>query len=67
MAKRPRLLLLDVPTASLDERAKGLVRDLMQRLKGQGTTMVGVFHDLGFMRGICDREYRMELGRSADR
>ena len=63
MAKRPRLLLLDEPTASLDERSKGLVRDLMERLKAEGTTMVGVFHDLGSMRGVCDRECRMDLGR----
>jgi alpha-D-ribose 1-methylphosphonate 5-triphosphate synthase subunit PhnL len=63
MVKQPRFLLLDEPTASLDKHTKGKVRELIAQLKEAGTTMLGIFHDLEFMEGLCDREYRMTLGK----
>lgn len=66
MAKKPRLLLLDEPTASLDSHAKLRVRALIERLKADGTTMVGIFHDLEFMEGLCDRVFNMQSGSMAD-
>lgn len=65
MIKKPRLLLLDEPTASLDNASKLKVRVLIEQLKGQGTTMLGIFHDLEFMEGLCDREYNMQRGMLA--
>lgn len=65
MVKRPRLLLLDEPTASLDNSSKQKVRDLIEQLKNEGTTMLGIFHDLEFMEGLCDREYNMQKGMLA--
>jgi alpha-D-ribose 1-methylphosphonate 5-triphosphate synthase subunit PhnL len=62
MVRKPRLLLLDEPTASLDSHSKAKVRELIQLLKAGGTTMLGIFHDLEFMEGLCDREYRMSSG-----
>ena len=62
MVRRPRLLLLDEPTASLDNASKLKVRDLIEQLKAGGTTMLGIFHDLEFMEGACDREYNMQAG-----
>ncbi|MEG0376690.1 MAG: ATP-binding cassette domain-containing protein [Raoultibacter sp.] len=62
MIKEPRLLLLDEPTASLDNASKLKVRELIERLKGQGTTMLGIFHDLEFMDGLCDKEFNMQEG-----
>lgn len=62
MVKRPHLLLLDEPTASLDIHSKGKVRELIERLKFEGTTMLGIFHDIEFMGGLCDHEYNMEAG-----
>jgi alpha-D-ribose 1-methylphosphonate 5-triphosphate synthase subunit PhnL len=62
MVKQPRLLLLDEPTASLDNNAKLKVRALIERLKDNGCTMVGIFHDLEFMEGLCDREFNMQEG-----
>jgi len=43
MVKKPRLLLLDEPTASLDMGAKLKVRDLIQQLMQAGTTCWGFF------------------------
>ena len=62
MIKRPRLLLLDEPTASLDDASKLKVRELIEQLKEQGTTMLGIFHDLAFMEGLCDHEFNMQEG-----
>lgn len=63
MIKRPRLLLLDEPTASLDAASKMKVREVIEGLKSGGTTMVGIFHDLEFMEGLCDYEFNMQEGR----
>ncbi len=65
MVKHPRLLLLDEPTASLDSSSKQKVRVLIEQLKNEGTTMLGIFHDLEFMEGLCDREYAMSSGKAA--
>ncbi|WP_199617689.1 phosphonate C-P lyase system protein PhnL [Paenibacillus alkalitolerans] len=62
MVKRPRLLLLDEPTASLDHGSKTKVRELMEQLMREGTTMLGIFHDLEFMNNLCHREYNMHDG-----
>ncbi len=64
MVKRPRLLLLDEPTASLDMHSKMRVRQLIEQLKREGTTMLGIFHDIEFMRGLCDREFKMNQGEA---
>ncbi|AEB29215.1 phosphonates transport ATP-binding protein PhnL [Carnobacterium sp. 17-4] len=58
--KNPRLLLLDEPTASLDNESKQKVREVIQKLKNEGTTMIGIFHDLEFMDGLCDYTYHMQ-------
>ena len=62
MINRPRLLLLDEPTASLDNASKVKVRQLIDQLKAEGTTMLGIFHDLEFMEGLCDHEFNMQEG-----
>jgi alpha-D-ribose 1-methylphosphonate 5-triphosphate synthase subunit PhnL len=65
MVKKPRLLLLDEPTASLDQQSKERVKELIEQLVKEGTTMLGIFHDLEFMKNLCDVEYRMENGKLA--
>lgn len=62
MVKKPRLLLLDEPTASLDHDSKWKVKLLIEQLIKEGTTMLGIFHDLEFMNDLCDREYNMQNG-----
>lgn len=62
MVKKPRLLLLDEPTASLDNKTKILVKDMMKMLKEKNTSMIGIFHDLEFMEGICDQVFNISEG-----
>lgn len=60
IVKKPRLLLLDEPTASLDDASKIKVREMLERLKTEGTTIIGIFHDIEFMEGLCDRVFELK-------
>jgi alpha-D-ribose 1-methylphosphonate 5-triphosphate synthase subunit PhnL len=62
MVKHPRLLLLDEPTASLDNKTKLLVKDMLKKLKDKNTSMIGIFHDLAFMEGVCDKVFNLSQG-----
>lgn len=60
---RPRLLLMDEPTASLDEASATLVRNAAELSRKQyGTTLVIVSHDLTWLRNACDTILFMERG-----
>jgi len=52
---RPRLLLLDEPTASLDARAAREAVSLVRELKKQGTGMIGIFHDRSLLMSLSDQ------------
>jgi alpha-D-ribose 1-methylphosphonate 5-triphosphate synthase subunit PhnL len=62
MVKKPRLLMLDEPTASLDKKTKILVRDMLEILKAMRTSMIGIFHDIEFMEGVCDKVFNISEG-----
>lgn len=51
---RPRLLILDEPTASLDADTKTKVLDILHEMKQDGCTMIGVFHDSEIMAQVAD-------------
>lgn len=57
---RPRLLLLDEPTASLDAKTKREVISLIKELKSDGTSMIGVFHDQDTMKILSDKQFNLE-------
>ena len=56
---KPRLVLLDEPTASLDPVSKAHVLDLIAALKKQGSTILGVFHDYSAMKTVADHSYHI--------
>lgn len=61
---RPRALLMDEPTASLDESSASMVRDAVDAARKQhGTSLVIVSHDLCWLRNACDTILFMERGR----
>jgi len=62
MVKKPRLLMLDEPTASLDSKTKILVKDMLKKLKDKKTSMIGIFHDIEFMEGVCDKVFNISDG-----
>jgi len=59
---KPRLLLLDEPTASLDKDSTAIVMELLKEMRSEGTLMVGIFHDNELMELMADRIYRVNLG-----
>jgi ABC-type uncharacterized transport system ATPase subunit len=60
---RPRLLLLDEPTAGMSPRETEATAELLQELTG-GTTTVIVEHDLAFVRRIADIITVMHRGQT---
>ena len=60
---KPKLLLLDEPTASLDKNSVSIVMELLRELKEENVTMVGIFHDEKLMSSIADKIYRMVKGQ----
>ncbi len=57
---KPRLLLLDEPTASLDKDSVAVAIELLRELREQGTSVIGIFHDNGLMTSITDSTYRVK-------
>jgi len=63
---RPRLLLLDEPTASLDPASTAEIVDVIDSLKrssdGLGITLVAVFHDRAIVARLADKVIEMQGG-----
>jgi alpha-D-ribose 1-methylphosphonate 5-triphosphate synthase subunit PhnL len=63
---RPRLLLLDEPTASLDAASAHEAVSLIRELKEGGTAMIGVFHDEQILGSLSDKRLTMSAGRQRE-
>jgi alpha-D-ribose 1-methylphosphonate 5-triphosphate synthase subunit PhnL len=63
---RPRLLLIDEPTASLDARTKDTVIDLILELKKGGTSVVCISHDEYTLERLTDRRLHLQYGQIAE-
>ncbi len=59
---RPRLLLIDEPTASLDTKTKDIVVDLILNLKSKGTTVICISHDEYTLDKLVDRKVNLQFG-----
>ncbi len=55
LLNRPRLVFLDEPTSGLDPAGRRLVRDIIQSLRRQGTTVFLNSHLLSEVEITCDR------------
>jgi ABC-type multidrug transport system ATPase subunit/signal transduction histidine kinase len=63
MARNPRLLLLDEPTAALGAQEATLVERLITRLRAGGTTILLSCHDTELMFRLSDRILVLRHGR----
>jgi ABC-type phosphate transport system ATPase subunit len=55
LARKPRVLLLDEPTAALDPEAKGLVEALVWERRAAGLSVVWVTHDADQVARVAQR------------
>ncbi len=63
LVQRPKVLLLDEPTSSLDPRNQYEMMTLVRQIAGeQGVTVLVVLHDLNLALRCCDRFYFLKEG-----
>jgi len=63
LAMRPRVMLFDEPTSSLDPELVGEVLQVMKLLASEGMTMLVVTHEMDFARDVADVVLVMDEGR----
>lgn len=51
------ILLLDEPTASLDQENKARVLAMIAEARDQGTAIIGIFHDAADRKAVCTRAF----------
>lgn len=66
LVARPRVLLLDEPTASLDLRGREDLLRLLVSLNAEGTTILMVSHDADSLAESCGRLLVLDSGRIVD-
>ena len=66
LAARPRLLLLDEPTASLDPEATAAIEALIRDVAGSGTAVALVTHDRGQADRLADNACFLYRGRAVE-
>lgn len=59
LISKPRLLILDEPTASLDSNSKKWIMSLILDMKKEGTAMLGAFHDKEALNVLADSRFDM--------
>ncbi|MDB6144531.1 MAG: phnL [Pseudomonas sp.] len=53
------VMLLDEPTASLDDTNRQVVLELMHEAKAEGAALIGIFHDRAAREAVADRHLDM--------
>ena len=61
---KARLVIMDEPTSSLDEREVAVLFDVMRRLRGEGVAVIFISHRLDELYQVCDRITVMRDGRT---
>jgi peptide/nickel transport system ATP-binding protein len=64
VAPRPRLMILDEPTAALDVSVQAVILQLLDRLRREeGIGLLFVSHDLNVVRMLCDDLVVLQAGK----
>jgi branched-chain amino acid transport system ATP-binding protein len=63
LATRPRLLLLDEPTAGMSVEETSRTGELIQRVNADGATIIAIEHDMAFVRQVATKVTLLHNGR----
>ncbi len=63
LATEPLLLALDEPAAGMNATETAELRKLMDRIRGDGITILLIEHDVKLVMGLCDRVAVLDYGR----
>jgi branched-chain amino acid transport system ATP-binding protein len=63
LATEPLLLALDEPAAGMNATEKLGLRELLQRIRSQGTGILLIEHDVKLVMGLCDRITVLDYGK----
>jgi ABC-type polar amino acid transport system ATPase subunit len=63
LAMKPKVLLCDEVTSSLDPELKHEVLDVLEKLKNEGMTLLMVTHEIGFAKKAADKVVFLAEGK----
>jgi len=63
LATEPRLLALDEPAAGMNATETAGLRALMERIRGDGVTILLIEHDVKLVMGLCDCVAVLDYGK----
>jgi branched-chain amino acid transport system ATP-binding protein len=63
LATDPKLIALDEPAAGMNATEKGVLRELIDRIRGDGRTILLIEHDVKLVMGLCDRVTVLDYGK----
>ncbi|HHY09540.1 MAG TPA: ABC transporter ATP-binding protein [Firmicutes bacterium] len=63
IAHRPKLLILDEPTAGVDPQSRNKILEGIRELNGRGTTVIYTSHYMEEVEELCTRVIIMDKGR----
>jgi branched-chain amino acid transport system ATP-binding protein len=63
LATEPKLLALDEPAAGMNATETVELRQLLEKVRGDGVTILLIEHDVKLVMGLCDRVAVLDYGR----
>ncbi|CAN5456098.1 ABC transporter ATP-binding protein [soil metagenome] len=63
LATDPKLIALDEPAAGMNATEKIVLRELIDRIRNDGRTILLIEHDVKLVMGLCDRVTVLDYGR----
>ena len=63
LATEPKLLALDEPAAGMNATETATLRQLFERIRADGTTILLIEHDVKLVMGLCDRVAVLDYGK----
>ncbi len=63
LATEPTLIALDEPAAGMNATEKGVLRELIDRIRNDGRTILLIEHDVKLVMGLCDRVTVLDYGK----